>query len=125
MAIKSKTIASIFLNFLFAVGVILAVFGFIRGLQFTAYSLILDDYPLQAYEETCDRYTLAKPALEPGEQEDPQEFEQIKQECLERVEKRRQTKQIEDITASIGFLVSGVALVYLFNPKSKISASVT
>lgn len=120
MAISTKHIASIFLNALFAIGVIIAVFGFLGTLQFTAYTILLDEYPLQAYEEDCLNF---RPVVSPeGEAADPETTQEQKQECQEIVAKRRTSKQIDDATRSVGLLISGFTLILLFNPRSSFAA---
>ena len=123
MSVKNKTIISIFLNFLFVVGVILTVVGFINGLQFTAKTIIFDKYPLQSYEEDCQRYTIeARPVLDKIASPAASLDEQIA-ECKVSVEQRRKIKMVEDLTQSVGFLVSGLVLAFLFNPKSGFAAT--
>lgn len=126
MAINSKTIVSVFLNFLFAVGVILTIVGFIQALQFSAYNIFLSDYPLRTYEDNCDHLSpqVARIAPEfPQPEVSPEDAKLRKKVCESRLVSRRQIKKIEDATKSTGFLIAGFVLVFIFNPKSKFAQS--
>lgn len=122
MGINTKSITAIFVNFLFALGVILTVVGFIQILQFTAYSLLFDQYPLSMYEEDCTTRLEVKPLLLGAEQaaSPADEITQLK-DCEARIVRQRKFKQVEDLTKSIGLLISGISLFILFNPQGKLA----
>jgi hypothetical protein len=121
---RTKNIMLIFLNFIYVLGIILTIVGFIQGLQTLAYSLLLDKYPANMYEDNCSRVNYPKPVDPPAvEKESQQDLADQKQECLSGLERQRKIKQINDATRSVGFLVAGVVLILLFNPKSRLVLS--
>jgi hypothetical protein len=113
-----KSIILVFGNLLFLIGVILLVVGFVRGLQTAAFSLFLDKYPLQSYEENC-ALAYGRPIDNNYKGPSDQELQDEKKDCESRIERSRKVKQIGDISGSIGLIISGVVLAILFNPKSK------
>ncbi len=124
MALHTQTITSIFLNFLFALGVILAVAGFITGLKFLTNTLLLSEYPLAAYEENCS-LTQIKPISPPGVLPDSPtspDLNQALHTCQDQLIRRRQIQQIQDATHSFGLLASGIVLFLLFHPKSHLAS---
>ena len=120
MTISTKHITVLFLNFLFTVGVIVAVIGFIRTLQFSANLLFLPEYPLNQYEDSCltDAY-YSKPVVAPDQvaTQDAATMGSNRQLCQDRLVKQRQNRKVSDATMAIGMLVSGVVLAVVFNPR--------
>ncbi len=118
---KTQTVKTIFANLLFSFGIILMVIGFIRGTLTIVNSTIFDKYPLNNYEETkCDSgqpiraVPIEKESLEKLSLTEEQK-EENKQSCITSLEHTRKVKQVEDITYSISFLISGLALALVFN----------
>jgi hypothetical protein len=125
--IATKTIVALFVNFLFAVGVILTVIGFVGGLRTAANLVVFDEYPLSAYENDC-QYLKTRPVTAPGETESTDAAmnrEQEQKDCEDALVTRRKVKLVTDVTNSIGLLASGIVLYLLFNPKSKVASSLT
>ena len=123
MAIKTKPIIALFLNLLFALGVIILIFGFINSLRFGAYTIVFDDYPLNQYEEDC-AYLRGPIEISPdGKPVNPEASEKLEQDCEQKITRRRQIKQVNDLTTSLGLLISGLFLIYLFNPKSRLTSA--
>lgn len=117
--VNPKVIQTIFTNFLFAIGVILLVVGFVRGILITTRLIVFDTYPLENWEETrCENMT---PAMiqEPNiKQPNLEESEKFQTRCKEEVAHSRKVRQVEDIATVAGLLVSGVALSYFFRNKT-------
>jgi len=113
---KTDMVKAIFTNVLFVIGVILLIFGFIRGTSTAVKLLTFDQYPLQSYEETRCESPYMSEALPGGEKSAPTESELTAQRerCLASLARDRQLKQTEDIVTSITTLVSGAVLVYGF-----------
>jgi len=116
---KPEIIKSIFTNLLFVIGVVLMVVGFIRGTATIANSIVFDQYPLDEWQETrCSiDMNYQDPALLPSDTsptETKGSFEQRKVECQQALDTTRRTKQVNDITYSFGFFVSGIALALCF-----------
>src|SRR3990167_1437193 len=86
---KLVYLAALFINFLFVVGVILLVVGFIRSLRLAAYTLLFDQYPLGPYED-CSY--MVKPVTAPGSQLDTETSDLARQEqdrCQKSLASRR------------------------------------
>ena len=118
-----QTIAAFFINFLFVVGVILLVVGFIRSLRLAAYTLLFDQYPLGPYED-CSY--MVKPVIAPGSQLDTDTSDLARQEqdrCQKSLASRRKVQQVDEAVQAVGLLLSGAVLVWLFNPRSKLTKS--
>jgi hypothetical protein len=114
---KTTSIKAIFTNLLFVIGVILMVIGFIRGTSTAANSLVFPKYPLNQYEETRCQLEIPAPAKIDNESTpivDQKETEMRKQQCEESMEYARKTKQVNDITQSISFFISGLAIALIF-----------
>ena len=116
---KPEIIKSIFTNLLFVIGVILMVVGFIRGTATIANSIVFEQYPLDEWQETRCTIDMSyqDPTLLPADAipaETKEGFEQRRAECQQALDTTRKTKQVNDITYSFGFFVSGVALALGF-----------
>lgn len=117
---KSDVIKSIFTNLLFVIGVILMVVGFIKGTSTVVNSIAFDKYPLDEWQETRCSLDMAyqDPAVltvaDDTPKETPESFEKRKAECQAALDDTRRTKQVNDITYSFGFFVSGIALALSF-----------
>lgn len=123
MSISTQTITTFFMNLLFAIGVILMIAGFVFGFKTLSYTLFLDEYPLEPYEQDCWQYSRpvmvdspqlnqdATPPAQLSENPDPQ--------CLSQITARRKVKQIENLTNSLGLFVAGIIVVLFFNPKKR------
>ena len=116
---KPEIIKAIFTNLLFVIGVVLMVIGFIQGTSTIVKSMAFSQYPLDEWQETRCTVDLSwsDPSLMTGDQnssETQESFNQRKLECQQAVDNTRQTKQVNDITNSIGFFVSGSALALTF-----------
>jgi len=116
---KPEIIKAIFTNLLFVIGVVLMVVGFIRGTSTLINSIVFDQYPLDEWQETRCTVDMSyqDPALLPVDSistETKESFEQRKVVCQQAVDKTRKTKQVNDITYSFGFFVSGIALALSF-----------
>jgi len=122
MALSYKSAASLAVNFLFVVGVLLTVTGLIRSVQFLANLMIFDEYPL-AYEENCalqlPRVTDEKYAPS------PEQFREDEAACRSRLSHQRRYRQVQDATFSFGFLLTGALLTFLFNPKGMFTSSLS
>jgi len=122
MALSYKSAASLAVNFLFVVGVLLSVTGLIKSVQYLANLMIFDEYPL-AYEENCalqlPRVTDEKFAPS------PEQFREDEAACRLRLSHQRRYRQVQDATLSFGFLLTGVLLTFLFNPKGMFTASLS
>lgn len=120
---KSTNIVSIFINFLFVVGVILMVVGFVGGLRFTAYTYIFDEYPLGAYED-CSYMTRPYIAADSKDADSENEIYQKELDrCEESLKGRRKIAQVNEAVQAVGLLISGIVLVWLFNPKGILTSS--
>lgn len=115
---KSQVIKAIFTNLLFVIGIILTITGFVRGTSTAVKIAVFDKYPLNNYEETrCEldpvsrEVPLAKPIEETLTEEEKLERQES---CIKSLEYSRRIKKVEDITYSISFLVSGLALAVIF-----------
>ena len=118
MNVKGETIKAIFTNLLFLIGVILIVIGFIRSTSTVVKFIVFDKYPLNSYEESrCDfnNPNYPKPAVVEGESTpvDTRTDEQI-EECKAALEQDRKLRMVEDVTTSISFLISGIAISAIF-----------
>jgi hypothetical protein len=116
---KPELIKAIFTNLLFVIGIILIVIGFIRGVSTTVNSIVFDQYPLEEWQETRCSLDLGyqDPQLSPTDAKFPETqeaYEQRKIECEAALDIARQTKQVNDISQSVSFLVSGLALALIF-----------
>mgnify|MGYP003425706023 CR=1 FL=1 len=116
---KPEIIKAIFTNLLFVIGVVLMVVGFIRGSSTGINSVVFDQYPLEEWQET--RCSLDMGFQEPSIKvvdtelrETKESFEQRRVACQQALDTTRKTKQVNDITYSFSFFVSGVALALSF-----------
>ncbi|MFH1706112.1 MAG: hypothetical protein ABH867_04380 [Patescibacteria group bacterium] len=115
---KTKIIKAIFTNLLFVIGVVLMVVGFVRGVSTVVKSAVFEKYPLNDYEETrCQTETFPRVVPLEGAIAEPlseQEKKEIKADCFKSLEQARKVKQVDDITYSLSFLASGLALTLIF-----------
>ncbi len=113
---KTEIIKAIFTNLLFVIGVILAVFGFIRGTLTITRLVVFDTYPLASYEETrCSVETSPRVIGVDGKEMETKEDAAKRMElCVESLEKQRDIKKVEDIATSISTLVAGIFLILAF-----------
>jgi len=115
---NTQKIKAIFTNLLFVIGVILVVVGFVRGVSTTIKTLMFEDYPLDSYEETRCELELSPRAVPDkiniDESLSKEEREEKRQVCLSGLKQARKVKQVEDITYSVSFLISGLALTMIF-----------
>lgn len=114
---KTNLIKAIFTNLLFVIGVILLIFGFVKGSITIAYIAIFDKYPLDQYQETmCDNNysirSMDKTEALPSMQEN--DLTEAKLNCQKQTERQRNVNKATDVVASFTTLISGVALVYFF-----------
>ena len=115
---KPEIIKAIFTNLLFVIGVVLMVMGFIRGSSTVINSIVFDQYPLDEWQETrcsVDINYIEKP-LEgmDSNSESPEALEERKVTCQQALNNTRKTRQVNDITYSFGFFISGIALALSF-----------
>ena len=115
---KTKIIKAIFTNLLFVIGVVLMVVGFVRGVSTVVKSAVFEKYPLNDYEETrCQIEASSRAVPLEGAIAEPlseQEKKEIKADCFKSLEQARKVKQVDDITYSLSFLASGLALTLIF-----------
>ena len=114
---KSQTIKAIFTNLLFVIGVILLIFGFIRGSITLTRLVIFDKYPLQSYEETrCQIDLLPQPVSTDGKTQllSQKESQDRQEKCTASLEHERKVRQTEDIVYSVTTLVAGFVLIVAF-----------
>ena len=114
---KSQTIKAIFTNLLFVIGVILLIFGFIRGSITITRLVIFDKYPLQSYEETrCQIDLLPQPVSTDGKTQllSQKESQGRQEKCTTSLEHERKVRQTEDIVYSVTTLVAGFVLIVAF-----------
>lgn len=113
---KPEIIKAIFTNLLFVIGVILAVFGFIRGTLTVTRLAVFDKYPLASYEETrCTMETAPRIiGVDGKEMETKDDVAKRMALCVESLEAQRDIKKVEDIATSISTLVAGIFLILAF-----------
>jgi len=114
---KPEIIKAIFTNLLFVIGVVLLIFGFIRGSLTVVRLFTFDKYPLASYEEMrCDNQ-FGNVMYQPDGKEvviDKEQQAQQKAQCEENLDYSRKVTQVEHIVTAISTLVSGAVLVYSF-----------
>lgn len=116
----TPTIKAIFTNFLFVLGAILMVVGFVRGTSTIAKLAFFEKYPLEPYEEgRCEAGFF--PELVKAETQTDAQFEETKKQqeaqrerCRQDLEHSRSVKKVEDTVTSISFFVAGLVLALLF-----------
>lgn len=110
---KTDTVKAIFTNFLFVIGIILLIYGFVQGSLTAVRLLTFDKYPLNSYEESrCNAEYFAR-----GPQDTPLSAEEVaaqKADCLESVEHDRRVRKTEHLVTSITTLMAGAVLVFSF-----------
>lgn len=117
MAFETKKIAAVFTNVLFVVGVVLMVVGFIGRVSTVAKLVVFDGYPLPYGEDRC-AYPEPMPVRVEGEVNPVEKTQEQTARCMMALERERQTRKVEDITRSIGFLVAGGVIVYSFRKRA-------
>lgn len=113
---KTDTVKAIFTNFLFVIGVILVIYGFIQGSLTAVRLLTFEKYPLNSYEESrCDMEFYNIRAY-PDNESTLTEEESIAQRnaCLESVDYERKVRKTEHIVSSFTTFVAGLTLVIAF-----------
>jgi hypothetical protein len=114
---KPEIIKAIFTNLLFVIGVILLIFGFIRGSLTAVRLLTFDKYPLATYEEMrCDNQ-FGNVMYQPDGKEvvvDKDQQAQQKAKCEENLNYSRKVTQVEHIVTALSTLVAGTVLVISF-----------
>lgn len=120
---KTELVKAIFTNFLFVIGVIILIVGFVQGTNTLTKSVLFDQYPLSSWEETrCEMDpTYSRTAIDPSimNADTTTEFEKAKQEeriekCLASLEQQRNRNQVEDIVSSFTMLIVGAIMVFVF-----------
>ena len=69
---------------------------------------------------------MVKPVTAPGSQLDTETSDLARQEqdrCQKSLASRRKVQQVDEAVQAIGLLLSGAVLVWLFNPRSKLTKS--
>lgn len=114
---KPEIIKAIFTNLLFVIGVVLLIFGFIRGSLTVVRLFTFDKYPLASYEEMrCDNQ-FGGVMYQPDGKEvvvDKAQQEEQKAKCEENLNYSRKVAQVEHIVTAITTLVAGSVLVLSF-----------
>lgn len=115
---KAETIKAIFTNVLFVIGIILIIFGFIRGSLTLTRLITFEQYPLNSYEETrCEFEYYGAPSV-PVEGETPgptaEEIRDRKAKCESSLEQERRVRKTEDLVVSFTTLIAGAVLVWSF-----------
>lgn len=114
---KTNLIKAVFTNLLFVIGVVLIIFGFVRGSITVAYVALFDKYPLDQYQETmCDTTYPARPEEKTENAPSVQnvDLKEVKINCEKQIERQRTVNKATDIVASFTTLISGAVLVYFF-----------
>ena len=114
----NNLVKAIFTNLLFVIGVILIIFGFVRGAITGTYLVIFDKYPLDQYQETmCETTYATRPLINDKDvnaEPNTQELKESKIKCEAQTERQRKVNMARDVASSITTFISGAALVYFF-----------
>jgi hypothetical protein len=111
---KTEIIKATFTNLLFVIGVILLIFGFVRGTSTIAKMMVFDKYPLQSYEETRCEMEVVPVTKEMVNVESGEQQQERRELCLTSLENARKVRQVEDMVSSLTTLVAGSVLVVVF-----------
>lgn len=115
----NNLIKAIFTNVLFVIGVILIIFGFVRGAITLTYISMFDKYPLDQYQETmCDTNYATRPLANDKSEVtfgmNETEAKDAKVRCEKQTERQRNINKATDVASAITTLISGAVLVYFF-----------
>jgi hypothetical protein len=110
---KTDTVKAIFTNFLFVIGIILLIYGFVQGSLTAVRMITFEKYPLNSYEETrCNMEYFARSPEESAPSE--AQIAAQRAECLESIDHDRRVRKTEHIVTSMTTFVAGALLVISF-----------
>lgn len=111
----SDKIKSIFSNFLFTVGVLMVVFGFIFGTHTAVKVLFFDTYPLDIWQEQqCDSGMLVRPQDPNAEEINEELYDKEQERCETRLNRLRDIRKATDLATSLATLFAGTGLAFIF-----------